>query len=128
MKLLIAVLLAVFSTGAMAEWTYLDSSDKENMYIDKTTIHKQENMAVMWIMGDYKSPQKGSDGIPYLSVNTYIALDCAYVRYFMRKITNFSANMGKGQITFNHQYDDIKWRDIAPGSMVKGVWEAACKK
>ena len=128
MKLLIAVLLAAFSTGAMAEWTYLDSSDEGNMYIDKTTIHKQENMAVMWIMGDFKSPHKESDGIPSLSTNTYIALDCANVRFFLRKIMHFSGNMGKGQVVSSHQYEDIKWQDIPPGSMLKGMWGIACKK
>ena len=52
MKLLIAALLAAFSTGAMAEWTYLGLSSIGNstfdVYIDKATIRKQGNVVKMW--------------------------------------------------------------------------------
>ena len=42
MRLLIAALLAVLSTGAMAEWTYLTSPEVKTFdaYIDKATIRK----------------------------------------------------------------------------------------
>ena len=52
MKLLIAALLAAFSTGAMVEWTYLGLSSIGNstfdVYIDKATIRKQGNVVKMW--------------------------------------------------------------------------------
>jgi hypothetical protein len=70
MKLLIAVLLAVFSTGAMAGWTYLTSSEDNafDIYIDKTAIRKRGNVAKMWELADYKAPQKEAGGGHFFQV------------------------------------------------------------
>ena len=70
MKLLIAALLAVFSTGAMAEWTYLTSSEDNayDIYIDKTTIRKRGNVAKMWELMDFKAPREAADGKSFLSL------------------------------------------------------------
>ena len=52
MRTITLILLAVFSTGAMAEWTYLGLSSIGNstfdVYIDKATIRKQGNVVKMW--------------------------------------------------------------------------------
>ena len=129
MKLLIAVLLAVFSTGAMAEWTYLTSPESNafDVYIDKTTIRKRGNVAKMWELMDFKAPQKEA-GASYLSDRGLQEYDCVEIRHRLLTITHFSDNMGSGQVTFNHQYDNSKWIDIAPGSVSMGKWKAACKK
>ena len=129
MKLLIAALLAVFSTGAMAEWTYLTSSEDNDrdVYIDKTTIRKRGNVAKMWELKDYKAPQKEVGG-SYLSDRLLYEYDCVEVRYRLLAITLFSGNMGSGQVTFNHQYDNNKWADIAPDTVNMELWKAACKK
>ena len=64
MKLLIAALLAVFSTGAMAEWTYLTSSEDNayDIYIDNTTIRKRGNVAKMWELMDMYTRCNEADG------------------------------------------------------------------
>jgi hypothetical protein len=130
MKLLIAVLLAVFSTGAMAEWTYLTSPEDNafDIYIDKTTIRKRGNVAKMWELKDYKAPQYVADDKSYLSQKALEEYGCVEVRYRLLALTRFSGNMGKGQVIFNHQYDDSKWKDMEPGSMGMSKWKAACKK
>ena len=129
MKLLIAALLAVFSTGAMAEWTYLTSREDNafDVYIDKTTIRKRGNVAKMWELKDYKAPQKEAGG-SFLSDRLLQEYDCVEVKVRHLAITLFSDNMGKGQVTFNHQYDDSKWVDIPPGTVNMALWKAACKK
>ena len=129
MKLLIAALLAVFSTGAMAEWTYLTSSEDNayDIYIDKTTIRKRGNVAKMWELRDFKAPQKEASG-SYLSSRMLAEYDCVEIRQRLLALTDFSGNMGSGQIIFNHQYDDSKWADIAPGTIGMDKWKAACKK
>ena len=130
MKLLIAALLAVFSTSAMAEWTYLSSVEAKavDFYIDKTTIRKRGNVAKMWVMKDYKSPQKETDGKSYLSDKVFGEYDCVEIRGRSLTITSFSDNMGKGEVTSTFQYDNNKWNDVAPGSVGMTEWKAACKK
>ena len=129
MKLLIAALLAVFSTGAMAEWTYLTSSEDNayDIYIDKTTIRKRGNVAKMWELRDFKAPQKEASG-SYLSSRMLEEYDCVEIRQRLLALTDFSGNMGSGQIIFNHQYDNNKWADIAPDTVIMELWKAACKK
>ena len=129
MKLLIAALLAVFSTGAMAEWTYLTSSEDNayDIYIDKTTIRKRGNVAKMWELRDFKAPQKEASG-SYLSSRMLEEYDCVEIRQRLLALTDFSGNMGSGQIIFNHQYDNNKWADIAPDTVNMELWKAACKK
>ena len=129
MKLLIAALLAVFSTGAMAEWTYLTSPEDNayDVYIDKTTIRKRGNVAKMWELTDFKAPQKAAGG-SFLSSKSLKEYDCVEIRLRLLTLTSFSDNMGSGQVIFNYQYDDKDWRDIEPGSIGVTHWKAACKK
>ena len=130
MKLLIAVLLAVFSTGAMAEWTYLTSSEDNayDIYIDKTTIRKRGNVAKMWNMFDYKSPQKAADGESYLSHKSLYEYDCVEIRDHNLSTAYYSDNMGKGAAVLTYQYDDKEWKDTVPDSIGMTKWKAACKK
>ena len=130
MKLLIAVLLLVFSTGAMAEWTYLTSVEDKtfDIYIDKTTIRKQGNVAKMWDMVDFKSPQKEADGKSYLSDKRLYEQDCVEIRRRLLTIISFSDNMSKGEVTSTFQYDNNKWNDLAPDSIGMAEWKVACKK
>ena len=128
-KLLITLLLTVLSTSAMAEWTYIASTEDKtfDVYIDKTTIRKRGNVAKMWELRDFKAPKEAAGG-SYLSDRLLKEYDCVEIRLRLLTLTSFSDNMGSGQITFNHQYDDSKWRDIAPGTVNMALWKAACKK
>ena len=126
----IAVLLAVFSTGAMAEWTYLGSAENKtyDVYIDKVAIRKQGNVAKMWDMFDYKSPRKTANGTSYSSDKSLGEYDCVEIRNRNLSTTYYSDNRGKGAAVLTHQYDDAKWGDIVPGSVSMAKWEVACKE
>ena len=130
MKLLIAVLLLAFSTGAMAGWTYFDSPEDYtyDIYIDKTTIRKRGNVAKMWYLTDYKSPRKGADGRTHLSTKALMGHDCVEIRRRVLAITSFSGNLGKGEVVFSHQYGDGEWQDVVPDSIGMTEWKAVCKK
>ena len=132
MKLLIAALLAAFSTSAMAEWTWVGSPTDNtfDIYIDQTTIRKQGNVAKMWGMRDYKSLQKSAGGESYLSRKVFYEYDCVEIRRRVLAITSFSGNIGKGEAVLSYQYDNdnSKWQDVEPDSVGMISWKAACKK
>ncbi len=130
MKLLIAALLTMFSTGAMAEWTYLTSNEDKtrDIYIDKATIRKQGNVAKMWVVFDHKSPRKAAGGESYSSEKSFTEYDCVEIRRSLLSTIYYSDNMGKGEAVLTEQYDNSKWRDIAPDSVGMSEWKAACKK
>ena len=137
MKLLIAALLAVFSTGAMAEWTYLASAKNGafDIYIDKTTIRKRGNVAKMWKLQDHK-PRKGSGALSNTSLDEY---DCVEIRSKPLDFISYSDNMGKGEIVSISRHDptinyfdltgDVEgWMNVPPDSPAMRAWKAACKK
>jgi hypothetical protein len=128
-KLLLAILLTIISTSAMAEWTYLTSSNSEDYYIDKSDIRKKGTRVKMWDMTDYKSAQTqiNTDGASFLSSKSLTEYDCLEVKFTTLNITLFSGNLGKGEPVFNQQYD-IKWTDIPPDTIVKRLWKTACNK
>jgi hypothetical protein len=130
MKLLIAALLAVFSTGAMAEWTYITSTaDKTvDVYFDKATIRKRGNVVKVWELRDFKAPQGEINAKPYLSIIGLQEYDCAEIKVRLSSASSFGGNMGSGEINFTHQFDDSKWADIPPGSIGMDLWQVACKK
>ena len=128
-KLILTILLTITSTSAMAEWTYLTSSNSEDIYIDKSDIREKGNMVKMWDMTDYKSRQiqTDKDGASFLSTRSLTEYDCLEVKFTTLNITFFSGNLGEGEIVFNHQYDK-KWADIPPDTIVKRLWKTACNK
>ena len=126
-RLLITLLLAVLSTSAMAEWLNLTPSGDRAHYINMATIRKQGNIVKIWEMLDYKSPQKGPDGAPFLSIKTLVAYDCVNVTIAFPDFTYFSGNMGGGKRISNSQYSG-GWRDIDPDSMMIVVWRQLCNK
>ena len=142
MKLLIAALLAVFSTGAIAGWTLLGNSDDKSydVYIDKTAIHKKGNVAKAWILFDYKQPQdlEPADpkeiAKPYSSLRTLYEHDCAEIRYRPLVKEFFSYNMGKGGSIewkakwFEAHKNNGDWEDPAPDSIGMGILKLVCKK
>ena len=132
MKLLIAALLTAFSTGAMAEWTYLtsgkDSSGSLDVYIDKTTIRKRGNVAKMWLMQDYKALKESEGVAPFLSQKCLKEYDCVEVMSKLNNINNYSDHMGNGESSFSYKYNDNNWQDMTPGSIGMMEWKAACKK
>ena len=128
-KLLITLLLAVLSTSAMAGWTLIGSTEDKTSdnYIDKTTIRKRGNVAKMWNMHDFKSPQESAGGKSYLSKKLLYEYDCVEIRYRSLVSTFFSGNIGKGGAVLNYQHDE-EWTDAEPDSVGMGNWKAACKK
>ena len=129
-KLLIAALLAVFSTGAMAEWTYLTSNEDKtyDVYIDKTIIKKRGNIVKMWTMTDFKVLKKSANGASYFSQKVLREYDCVEVMSSLSSLIHLSDHMGKGEVVFSSQYGDGEWQDEVPDSIGMVELKAACKK
>jgi hypothetical protein len=124
-KYLIAILLAVISTSAMAEWNFINGTDDYDTYADKTTIRLRGNIARMWTLRDYKSPQKKAYGT-YISAADYYEFDCFEEKVNLLSGTAYSKNMQEGEVVKSFNYDDKDWRHIAPGTIVVVLWVTAC--
>jgi hypothetical protein len=66
-KAIFLMLLAVMSSGAMAEWVKVGSNETDTLYIDPSTIRWADNTAKMWAMNDFKVTQRLHERGPFKS-------------------------------------------------------------
>ena len=128
-KLLIAALLAVFSTSVMAEWTIVTFNDSSFHYADLSTIRKSGNKVKMWVLFDYKVVQiDKNDGMRYLSQAIQQEYDCKEETWKMVTLNWHSKNMGAGEVVYASGAIHEEPIPIAPGSAVEAVFKLACGK
>ena len=129
MKLLIAVLLAVFSTSVLAEWTMVGGDDIGTIYADLSTIRKSGDKVKMWTLVDYKVVQifKGND-TRFLSMTMQEEHDCKEDTSKLLTLNEYSKNMGAGEVVYVSGAMHGEPRPIAPGSWGESKFKVACGK
>lgn len=125
-KIVLMMLLTAVSSSAMAEWKAVGSNESTTIYIDLSTIKKVGNMALMWHLTDYKTPQKDM-GDKYLSEKNQNEYDCKEEKLRRRAFSEHSENMGKGRIVYSDSYTS-RWKPVPPDSGIEILWKFACNK
>ena len=129
MKILIAVLLAAFSSSALAEWTMVGGDDGITTYADLSTIRKSGDKVKMWDLYDLKVVQifKG-DGKRFLSSVTFTEYDCKEETQRLLTFNWYSKNMGAGDVVYTSGVIHEEPRPMWPGSMREVLFKVACGK
>lgn len=126
--LIAAVLLATVSAGAAAEvWIETSRSDDYRAYADPSSVRRDGDLARMWSMFDYKKPQPGIAGKPYLSTRRHYDYDCKQGRARPLAVSSHAAQQGKGEAlaSASVKYD---WHRVVPESADDYLLKFACKK
>ena len=123
MKLLIAALLAVFSTNVLAEWTRVD----DDTYVDLSTIRKSGDRVKMWDLLDFKVVQT-VNGQRFLSMQGQDEYDCKEETSRHLAIIAYSKNMGAGEAIYSTGAMHQEPRPIPPGSVLEVKFKVACGK
>ena len=126
-KLILATLLIVASTSAMAEWTLVNSDDNYDSYVNRTSIRKVGDKAKMWVMTNHKVAQKAGDS-QFLSDTNLMEYNCKSEQDRMLAATGYPNSMGEGQSIFSYDYDNSKFTAIRPDSVAELKWKIACGK
>ena len=128
-KLLIAALLAVFSTSVLAEWTEVGGGDTYISYADLSTIRKSGDKVKMWHLFDYKVVQiDKDDGTRYLSQAFQQAYDCKEETSRLSALIFYSKNMGAGEVVYSSGTLHVEPRPVSPGSIANTLFKVACGK
>ena len=124
---LAAILLTLTSTSAMAEWELIHSGKEFDSYFDASTIKKDGNKAKMWVLWNYKTPQKDM-GQPYLSILDKSIYDCKNETNKTLVRVYYKDNMRHGEVVLNLQYADNESTDktIVPYTLGEIEFKAAC--
>jgi hypothetical protein len=89
--------LALFATGASADWTALRGDDRIfTPYADRATIHKLGANVSMSGLYDFSRPDLTPEGKPLLSTVVLREYDCAGRRVRLLSYIDFSGHMGAG--------------------------------
>lgn len=120
------MILAMFSSSAIAEWTKVGSSENQVSYIDNATILKNGYRVKMWRLFDFYTAQTTDSGLG-LSLKELDEFDCNENKWRMLQASIFSGNMGKGKLITNNSTPS-EWYTVAPNSLSKLQWDIACKK
>ena len=126
-KAILAVLLALVSSNAMAEWVEVAGNEATAAYADPATIRREVDMVTMWHLLDY-AKVRGTDGIkPYRSIKIQDEYDCAQARTRTLSISVHSGNMGEGAV-LGTSSETGKWRPVPPDTLAETLREFACWK
>ena len=128
MKILIAALLAVFSTSVMAEWTEVGGNDDQTTYADLSTIRKSGDKVKMWDLLNYKVAKTSAAGKLVLSSVDQDEYDCKEEIRRPLAIIWYSKNMGDGEVVYTSGAMHEEFRPIAPGSIANTLFKLACGK
>ena len=128
MKLLIAALLAVFSTNVLAEWTRVGGNDIYDTYADLSTIRKSGNKVKMWNLYDLRVAEKSYDGTRYLSSSNQREYDCKEETERLLTFIWYSKNMGAGRVVHASGAYHEEPHPISPGTLNMLLFKVACGK
>jgi hypothetical protein len=124
-NVVMAMLLAVASGNATAEWMRVSESAAGTGYADPRTIRKTGDSVTMWEMTNYKIvPDKDN---PYQSVKRQYEFDCRHNVMRALSITAYAGRMGSGDAV-NTVNDPAKWMPVAAGSAGEILWKIACRR
>jgi hypothetical protein len=126
-KFFIMLVLAAVSQSAMAEFVEFRKLDVATIYTDKSSIVKNGNTAVLWIMIDYKSPQPDKTGKSVLSDKLQYQYDCKEKQFRIVASSAHAGNMATGE-TVSVNPDPPVLTPVAAGSMDEEFWKMACEK
>ena len=125
---LLLTLLVLNSGPAYAEWVKVGGNDQIGMttYVDPATIRRKGDLVKMWQLNDFKTVQTVEDH-SFLSTKKQREFNCGGERTRILAATQFSGNMGNGQVVWNNSTEQ-KWEPVVPESIGQTLWEFACGK
>ena len=121
-------LLLLSSGPASAEWVKIVDNDQIGItvYADPMTVRRNGNLVKGWLLYDFKTIQTKTSAA-FLSFTALSEIDCTEERTRQLALTNFSRNMGTGEVVYTAA-DEGKWYPVQPESVDRTLWKLACGK
>jgi len=104
------MVLMLISTPVSAEWTMIQTSDNENVYVDFETVRKSGDLTTVSTLNDYYTAQQKRE----LSTQFIELHDCRRKQFKLLSMKHYSENMAKGDViealSFNEA--EIAWSGV----------------
>lgn len=125
-------------SGVVSEWSEIFTQHNDEVaagnvvnpaytvYVNNSTIRRDGDVVRMWSLVDFAHSKKIA-GKSYMSVRSQDEYDCKGRQYRSLHYSFFAGNMGAEEVAVkNAQPTD--WYPVDPDSLVKILFNAACKK
>lgn len=122
----IALLLAVLSGAAMADWQQVSDDSEAVGYYDPTTLVRTGDLVTVSELGDFKRVATTVSDALFRSTMTQRAYDCANSRTRILTLQPFEGQMGAGR-ALDIMNVDGQWQDIVAGSARADAFTRACQ-
>lgn len=126
-KLTITIFLAIFSTGAMTEYTFIGKNKMTTLYVDIASISRSGNIARMCSMYDFPAPIVTKFGSVLSMVNSF-EYDCVNKMKNSLSTTIYNENMMDDKVFETSKNVNKDWSYIAPRTLEEREWKIACGK
>ncbi len=123
-RLLLALVLGGFGTGAAAQWTPVMVDEMVITYIDRNTLRGKGGLVRMWWLMDYQLVQI-TDEKGYFSRLHHSEFDCKNQRLRLLSVALLSERMGHGQVVFEDPVPR-RWEAVRNDSFQDALLDIAC--
>lgn len=125
-RILLCLSLAVFCHAAGAQWDMLGRNENLRLYIDRTPVQRQGDVATVWQMIDYTSAQWVGASV-VMSVRNLVEYDCKARRARTIGVVAYSEQLGAGREVVSERLPNAEWADIPAASTGENLWKIACR-
>ncbi len=118
---------------AYAGWVSLGGDDELGLtiYIDPTTIDRNEGQRSLWVLYDFKTMQTKEGGVSFRSAKMQWEYDCWKSRTRLLTIVHYAGAMESGEMVLKSSPSKQEWVSIdqlQSGTIAKDLWTLACSE
>lgn len=121
----LALGFTVCHPAVAANWVAFHAAPEGTLYTEPSTIDKQGNNVKMWVLIDYKQPQRDKTGKQVLSDKLQYLYDCQGKTLSVIATTAYTGPMASGDIV-NENPDAPEVTPIPPDTLSEDLWKQAC--
>ena len=129
-QMCIAMLLALASGSAFAEWATVGTNEISTLFADLDSMRKTGNVVKMSYLIDYNKRQVHVNGKRYLSTKTHAEYDCAKNEWRQISYAWYAGKMGNGMTVLGDADEpnagSAQWHAVPPNSGSEVLWKFAC--
>ena len=123
-KCMVAVVLAMGSLVAHAEWIRVSTTQQSVFYIDSNKSPKVGNNVMIWVLRDHKQMLPGQ-GLAVRSSKDQIEIDCAGRRVRRVFSSDHGRRMGEGPM-LHSEHGPMSWNAVALHTPISRIADVAC--
>ena len=121
----VACAVAACKPAPREEWVVFEAAPDATIYIDPSTVRKEDGRAEMWALIDYASPQPDKTGKQVMSDKLHYQYDCAAKQFSITDTSAHAGPMASGE-TINVNPDPPVLTPVPAGTTAEKMWQHAC--